>query len=700
MSNAPLQQRQGVFEERAFTRPQANQTISCQILIVGGSTAAYSAALVTARAGLNVCLVQPTHILGGQFTTQALPASDDGDLLKHLSHTGVTGEQFAISKFQRQFRDRQRQLQPVQGKVVSNPGGGWVGLLCTSPIVAATALNEAIAPHLQAGNLKFIPHAEPTRILTESGGSDRKRVTGVVFHDHQRNLAFTVQARIVIEATDLGDVLELGQIESRIGQETRSQTGEAALPERALPECQQSFTFGAIVELTPPGNGVPIGAPAGYNRNAWLLAHQFEDRFWIKSGGKWEAARHFLDPFGIFRYRRLIRSATHENSVTVGDVTVLNWGQHQHGETGEWLCGNDYRVGELVGVSREERKRHLKQARDRARAYVHFLQQRGNSLKPRGDLSWTADGIGLEPYIREARRGVALTTIRHEDVAKHFFPGQARARTFDDSVGIGQYHYLDLHGNDRQGHASLPGDKVIALPFSLPLGALVPIHTDGLVLSAKSIGTTHITNAAYRMHPMEWAIGEASGYLAALSIWMNVQPRAIATQEALTRKLQGLLTRNHIPIVWFDDVAHDDKDFEAIQVLAAAGIIRSESHANLHFHPQTTVNRAVVVTALLNLLNIPPKVPAAPTFVDVPPDHWAYANVEAMVAEGFVAGVGDRQFAPNRPISREQLSFLVKKAMPEAYDRAFATVPTDRTLLLRRELSRVFYELLKTKLKL
>ena len=38
--------------------------------------------------------------------------------------------------------------------------------------------------------------------------------------------------------------------------------------------------------------------------------------------------------------------------------------------------------------------------------------------------------------------------------------------------------------------------------------------TDGLILSAKSIGTTHITNAAYRMHPVEWAIGEASGFLA------------------------------------------------------------------------------------------------------------------------------------------------------------------------------------------
>jgi hypothetical protein len=87
--------------------------------------------------------------VGGQFTTQALPASDDGDLLRHKPDFsgvgGVGGEEFAISRLQREFRDRQRQLQPLQGAVIRNPGGGWVSPLSTSPVVAATAMNEAIA---------------------------------------------------------------------------------------------------------------------------------------------------------------------------------------------------------------------------------------------------------------------------------------------------------------------------------------------------------------------------------------------------------------------------------------------------------------------------------------------------------------------------------------------------------------------------
>lgn len=701
---APIRHQGGIFSSNAFTRPTSGQSLSYPILVVGGSTAAYTAALGALRMGVTVCLVQPQAIVGGQFTAQALPASDDGDLLRQRATPfHVEGERFAISRSQRDFRDRQRELQKVNGRKVENPGGGWVSPLCTTPVVAATAMNDAIAPYIASGKLILIPFAEPIGTLQQEKPGQRRRLNGVIFQDLQTKATFTVQAKVVIEATDLGDLLELGQIESRVGQEARSETGEAALPEKALPQCQQSFTFDTVVERTAPGRGVAIGAPAGYGKHPWLNPQEFSASYWCKSQGRWEPQpRDFFNPFSIFRYRRIFRTADNEKVVNPGDVAVLNWGQHQHGEKGPLCCGNDYRYGILVGVSREERQHQIRQARERARAYVHFLQTNGvPDLKPRGDLTWTKDGIALEPYIREARRGIAMTTIRHEDVAKPFFPGQARAKSFDDSVGVGQYHYLDLHGNDEPGHASLPGDQVIALPFTLPLRALIPINTDGLILSAKSIGTTHITNAAYRMHPVEWAIGEAGGYLAALAVKSGVDVRDIATKEPLYRNLQGILTRYGIPIYWFDDIAHDDPDFEAIQVLAAAGVMRSESSNDLHFRPQNNVNRAVVATALVKVLNLELISPATPTFTDVLPNYrWAYSTIETLVANQIASGVGDRRFAPEQPITREQLSFLVKKALPAAYNRAFARTPADKQLLQRRELSRVLYEVLRVRLGL
>ncbi|MFE4106041.1 FAD-dependent oxidoreductase [Almyronema epifaneia] len=686
-------QSNGVFAESAFTRLANGETLQCSILVVGGSLAAYSATLTALKQNLDVCLVQPHRVVGGQFTSQALPASDDGDLLRQTAGTlHLAGEQFAISKAQRAFRERMRSLQPVQGRKVDNPGGSWVSPLSVTPVVAATAMNEAIAPYLDNQKLKLIVEAEPLEVLTETLPGKPRRVTGVVFGDRKRNLSFTVTAKVVIEATDLGDLLEMGEIESRVGQEARHETGEAILPEEARPQCQQSITWDVVVEYTSLEQSSPIKAPPGYGRDRWLGVHEFTERFWTKDKRtgwqKWE----FLSAFGIFRYRRLARRSHHEKEVLPGDISVINWGTSTEPDR-PFCCGNDYRPGRLVGVSPAEKQLHLKRARDRTFAYLYYLQTHGlPNLKLRGDLTWTADGMALEPYIREARRGIALTTIRHEDVAMTFFPHQARARCFDDTVGIGQYHYLDLHGNDEPGHVSPKGKDVIALPFTLPLSALVPIATEGLVLSSKSLGTSHITNAAYRMHPVEWAIGEASGFLATYAVWTGLTLRELATHPRHIRKLQGFLTRNGIPIFWFDDVAQDDPDFEAIQVMAAAGIIRSESQADLHFRPHATVTRAVVCTALVNLLQLEKRLPAIPSFWDVRPGgHWAYETIETLSAHRLVAGVGYGRFDPDAAMTREQLGFLLKKAAPDAYKQAFAQTPQDKQVLQRRELSRVLY---------
>ncbi|MEO0756389.1 MAG: FAD-dependent oxidoreductase [Cyanobacteria bacterium J06648_16] len=696
-----VRQSNGIFAENVFTRPGAGDTLSTSVLVVGGSTAAYSATLTALKMNLDVCLVQPQKVLGGQFTAQALPASDDSHLLKQKAGLmTVSGEEFGISVWQKQFRQRQRQLQPVRGRVVENPGGGWVGPIAVTPVTAAIALNEPLIPYLSHRKLTLIPEAHPIEVVLVNPRTERPRVTDVKFRD-SNGRTFTVTAKVTVEATDLGELLELADFPSRVGQEARHETGEAILPDVARPECQQSFTFDVLVERAAPGRGVPIGKPPAYGIADWLNLDEFTSLFYTKQPQGW-SKRDFFNPFGIFRYRRLLRHRSNEKTVAVGDVAVINWGTSANPWSGaNPFCGNDYRNGYLIGHPPEERKQQIERARTRAQAYIHYLQTKGGAadLKPRGDLTWTHDGIALEPYIRESRRGVALTTIRHEDVAETFFPGEARSHCFHDSLGIGDYHYLDLHGNLVPGHVSPKGKDVIALPFTLPAGSLVPMTVDGLVLSAKSIGTTHITNAAYRMHPMEWAIGEASGFLAAYAVWTDEALSKIVTTPAHLRKLQGFLTRNGIPIFWFDDVAHTDPDFEPIQVMAAAAIVRSESKQNLHFRPHAPVSRAVVSAAVVNLLELEKVAPARPSFSDVQPGkHWAYSAIETLKAQGIVAGLRGGRFAPDSPITRRQLGYIVKNAMPKAYSQAFAKTPQDNQYLQRRELSRVLYALMKTRL--
>ncbi|MGB3495674.1 MAG: FAD-dependent oxidoreductase [Elainellaceae cyanobacterium] len=705
-------QHNGIFDDAAFTHPEEGAVLSVPVLIAGGSTAAYSAALAALRAGVPVCWVLPQKVIGGQFTAQALSASDDGRLFTTPATADtVAGETFCVSISQKRFRDRQRQLQPVKGQVIDNPGGGWVGPLCTTPPVAATALNEAIAPYLNGRLLTLIPLSDPIEVLFEEPPGERRRLVGVRFGDRQTGHSFTVKASIVIEATDLGDLLELGTIESRVGQEARSETGEDRLPEVAHPECQQAITFDVILERTPTAKTFDIGKPPKYKEVHWLQPEDFNSIHWTGGGRQqWQ----FFDDFGIFRYRRLVRvqagaggpHAPINKRVNIGDVTVLNWGIHKHPYTEAQYLGNDYVFGVLVGVSREERQRQIQQARDRTQAYVYYLQTHGfPNLKPRGDLTWTKDGIALEPYIREARRGIALITVIHNHIAQSFFlPTAARAHVFTDTVGVGQYHYLDIHPNQDvppgqpSNHVDLPGDDHNALPFTIPLGALIPQNTDGLILSAKSIGTTHITNAVYRMHPVEWAIGEAGGLLAAFALEKGVNLRDVALQKPLLRQFQGRLTSQGIPLFWFDDVAHDDPDFEAIQVIAAAGIIRSESFSDLHFRPDRPVNRAVVATAIVNLLGLELINPDTPRFWDVPETHWAYRAVETLAAQRIISGVGYGLFAPGQYTTRKHLSYMVFNAFPGAAGYAFKRTPRDGNLLKRRELSRVLYAMLQAKL--
>jgi FAD dependent oxidoreductase/S-layer homology domain len=692
----------GLLDDRAFLRPHNGQVLQFPILVVGGSTAAYAAALGALQAGATVGLVQPQKVLGGQFTAQALPASDDAPLMapkalipadRRDPNQLENGEFFCISRAQRQFRDRQRQLQPVAGRVIHNPGGSWVSHFSVTPVVAAIALNQGIEPYLQTGQLIIIPFAEPTQVLIQDQEGEYRRVTGVVFQDLQNSTSFIVNSDIVIESTDLGDLLELGNIESRVGQESRDQTGEAILPEEARPLCQQAFTVCAVVEKAL--TSTPISAPVGYGIDPWLDPQSFPSTFWSKSSSGWKG-HAFFDGMGMFRYRRLQRSIE-DSEVHPQDVSVINWGTSPLGPNKPQGCGNDYLFGAvLTGVSREERQQTVQRGRDRIQAYLHFLQTTAApDLSPRGDLTWTTDGIALEPYIREARRGVALTTIRHEDVAEKFFPGAARARSFDDSIGIGQYHYLDFHPNEASGHVDLGTDGNRSLPFTIPLGALIPLRTEGLILSAKSIGTTHITNSAYRMHPIEWAIGEAGGHLAAFALQAGVPMREVVRNQALTRQFQGQLASYGIPLYWFNDVSHEDPDFEAIQVVAAAGIVRTENDKSLNFNPQGVVSRGVVAVALVNVFGLELIHPTQATFRDVSPEYFAYASIETLFAQGVIRGIGRRRFGPELNATREQLAIMLGKAIAAPLAQLFAELPSDRQPLKRRELSRVLYRVLK-----
>ena len=66
----------------------------------------------------------------------------------------------------------------------------------------------------------------------------------------------------------------------------------------------------------------------------------------------------------------------------------------------------------------------------------------------------------------------------------------------------------------------------------------MPQRLENLLAAGKAIGTTHITNGAYRLHPVEWNVGEAAGHLVAHCTERATTSHAVqAAPEELQREL-------------------------------------------------------------------------------------------------------------------------------------------------------------------
>jgi hypothetical protein len=157
------------------------------------------------------------------------------------------------------------------------------------------------------------------------------------------------------------------------------------------------------------------------------------------------------------------------------------------------------------------------------------------------------------PYIRESRRIQAEFTIVEQHVAEALRPKEKFAKHYFDTVGIG-YYRIDLH-------PSTGGNNYIdvgSLPFQIPLGALIPHRLENLLPSCKNIGTTHITNGCYRLHPVEWNIGEVAGTLAAFCLEQKTSPRAVRQNHLAD--FQQRLTQQGVELAWPDDLVLAEGD--------------------------------------------------------------------------------------------------------------------------------------------
>ena len=522
------------------------------VLIIGGGLGGVAAARAALALGRTVILTDAGDWLGGQMTTQAVPPDE---------HPWIESD--LVSRSYRELRERIREHYRAhypltdQARVEEhlNPGAGFVSALCHEPRVSAAVLREMLAPDIASGDLTLLLGHVP--VAAERSGN---QVRSVTVRERSTGERQTLIGRMILDATELGDLLELADIPHVIGAESRDETGELHAPVKADPLDQQAITWCAAVEYRAGENHV-IAKPADYaywrdtvdprwpgSQLSWTDVHPITlaERYRPLFEGTPEEAVHG-EHHDLWHYRRILATRQLEPSYDGGDISLLNWPHI------------DYWELPLVGVSDETRQEALRSARELTLSFVYWMQTeaprseggRGYpELKLRGDVLGTSDGLAREPYIRESRRIRALFTVTEAHIGCEMRGEGAGSEIFDDSVGIGFYR-IDLHPST-SGRTYV---DIASFPFQIPLGALIPEQVENLLAANKNIGTTHITNGAYRLHPVEWSIGEAAGAIAAHSLNVGRSPAKVRQEPADLRAFQELLSeRLGVSLAWPEEI--------------------------------------------------------------------------------------------------------------------------------------------------
>ncbi len=531
-----------------------------EVLIVGGGLGGVAAALSAGQAGRTVCLVEETDWLGGQATSQGVSALDEN---QYIETSGGTRSYLAFRSAIRDWYRQHRTLAPAAHRRDSgasphfNPGSAWVSRLCFEPRVALAVIDDLLRPYVEGGHLRVMTRCKACAVAMDG---DRVAHVDVVHLDTADRSRIT--PAVVIDATELGDLLALGAAEFVTGAESRADTAEPHTADDADPGDVQSFTYTFAIEHRP-GERHPIPKPPDYDRNRdhqpyTLTIHYHDGR--VTTFTVFEPRPESPRPF--WRYRRLIDAAQFDDPACPHDVAMINW------------PGNDYRGGSILVRSPEEQLAHLRAAKDLSLGFLYWLQYDAPrddgglghpEFKLRPDVMGSDDGLSKFPYVRESRRIVPLDRILEQQIARSDDPSAApapRADHFPDSVGIGLYA-IDFHESKRNRKQKM----LPARPFQIPLSALIPRRTTNLLAACKNIGTTHVTNGCYRLHPVEWNIGESAGETAAMAVEHAVSPRALREDAKLLLELQHRLARRGVPLMWYDDLPVNDPRFEQLHLL-------------------------------------------------------------------------------------------------------------------------------------
>lgn len=518
------------------TIAMAQTSYKTDIIIIGGGASGTTAAIQSARMGVKTLVIEETEWLGGMLTSAGVSAIDGN----HNMPSGLWGE------FRQHLYDYYGGPKAVET--------GWVSNTLFEPSYGNKTL-KAMAQH---------PNLSVWYRSSLLGLSKHGKVwQAEVNHKGKKQI---IEAKIVIDATELGDVMARLKIPYRVGMDSRYDTGESFAPEK-VNNIIQDLTYVVVLKDFGPNANKTIKKPEGYDPK------------------EFDCCCDVADP------------ASHDQTPKIDCSQMITYGKLPNNKYMiNWpKCGNDIYLN-IIEMSESERQQALKKAKLHSLRFIYHLQTKlgFKNLGIADDEFPTADRLPMIPYHRESRRLDGQVTLTLNDVTSPYTQKTALYRT---GIAVGDYT-IDHHHLKNPDAPQIDFVKIKVPSYNIPLGALIPKNMDGIIVAEKSISVSNIVAGASRLQPVVLGIGQAAGALAATAVLSNTEPREIEI-----RAVQNALLENNAYLMPFIDVKPTDPSFKTIQKIGATGILKgtgiSYKWANqTWFYPELPINEWELINGL------------------------------------------------------------------------------------------------------
>lgn len=572
---------------------------SYDVIIAGGGTGGISAAIQAARMGMRVLVVEPSTWIGGQATAAGVSNMDDMSRQK----SGIYLE----------FINRIKNYYDMHGKSMGTCY--WDSRsLAFEPHVGQEAFVAMINEARRKGTLEFLMSSNVISV-----SKNRNRIIGATVQTSDKSQRF-YDCKILIDATEYGDVLPLAKIQYRVGNSVNKFMNDDSMVQEITWTAVLHKYMGGVPQHLKPKSPLPGYDLAKRNYESFVSADGFNFRntYPVATPVNFithNAYRGLPDSSNPYSY-----DADKDNREFITKTSV-NWGNDYPGAYG-WTNGKRG----LPAAYLEDKKLRLQIEREALIKTLHFIwyiqnelhedwsvadDEYKNRVLPEAARNLPSDWqeivrrMPVIPYVRESRRIIGKHTLTSHELLQNslsYRDGQT-SHEFSDAIAIGGY-ILDLHGANTDSDFEWEFEERASTsiinrprgPFQVPMDILIPADIDGLIAAEKNLSMTRLAQGALRLQPITMMTGQAAGALAAVCVRDGKMPREVHPIRVQWELLKSGVS---LSLCHYSDVPPEHSLNHSIQISNMYGLVQPSEYPHAPSYNITEYEDPVLAMAII-----------------------------------------------------------------------------------------------------